>query len=72
MDHSKNLFFTRKNKLTIALKSYILQHGNAHLQNYYRNAEDIASFICDMQPAEQDDYNRLAYYIQQWADNSVI
>ena len=34
MDFSKNLFFARKNKLTIAIKSFILQCGNTHYQKY--------------------------------------
>ena len=33
MDFSKNLFFARKNKLTIAIKSFILQCGNTHYQD---------------------------------------
>ncbi|OUQ24344.1 hypothetical protein B5E80_07300 [Flavonifractor sp. An135] len=68
MDFSKNLFFTRKKQLTLALKSYILQRGNSNLQHYYRSAEEIAGFICEMQPAEQDDYHNLAAYIQQWTE----
>lgn len=72
MDISKNLFFTRKKMLTIALKSFILQRGNTGLQKYYRHAEDIASFICDAQPAENDDYHNLAAYIKQWSDKRGI
>lgn len=72
MDFSKNMFFPRKKMLTIALKSYILQQGNSHLQKYYRSAEDIAGFICDLQPAEQDDYHDLAHYIKQWEENRGI
>lgn len=69
MDFSKNLFFTRKNKLTIAIKSFILQCGNTHYQKYFKSADAIASFICDSQPAEKDDYSNLADYINQWASS---
>lgn len=72
MDISRNMFFTRKNQLTIAIKSFILQRDNTHLQKYYRDAEDIASFICDTQPAEKDDYRNFADYIKQWANNRGI
>ena len=69
MDFSKNLFFARKNKLTIAIKSFILQCGNTHYQKYFKSADAIASFICDSQPSEKDDYSNLADYINQWASS---
>lgn len=72
MNCSKYVWFTRKKKLTIALKSCMLQQGNAHLRPYYRQAEEIADYLCRIQPEEQDDYQHLDRAIVLWAQHSAV